>query len=141
MPRAVIDPGVLVSAAISPGGVCGQILRLVIDETITLLASPAVLVELADVLSRPKFRRYLSINEVNEFVTLVMGVADIHTDPPVGGAYTDDPDDDYLIALAQSTTADYLIASDKHLLSLANAEVSVLSPREFLETLHRTQDE
>lgn len=123
------------SAAITPNGLCGQVLRQAIDGTITLIASPAVLEELADVLSRPKFRRYLSLDEVDEFIFHIMGVADIHPDPSQNQAYSSDPDDEYLIALAQSSSADHLIASDRHLESLANAGISVLTPRAFLDLL------
>ncbi|HUG16236.1 MAG TPA: putative toxin-antitoxin system toxin component, PIN family [Thermomicrobiales bacterium] len=140
MPRVVVDPGVLVSAVITPNGLCGQILRQAISGSIALLASPAVLEELADVLSRPKFRRYLSLEEVDTFVALVARVADIHPDPPGAQAYSNDPDDDYLIAHALSLHADHLISGDTHLQAMTNVEVSVMTPRAFLER-YRGADE
>jgi len=55
--RAVLDPNVLVSAAISPAGPPRQILTAWTDERFELIVSSALLAELAEVLARPKFRR------------------------------------------------------------------------------------
>lgn len=51
--RVVLDPNVLVSAAISPAGPPRQILTAWTNERFDLIVSPAVLDELADVLARP----------------------------------------------------------------------------------------
>jgi len=56
-------------------------------------------------------------------------------DPPALPGITPDPDDDYLIALARATQADYLVSGDRHLLDLADPEPPVLTPRQFLDLL------
>ena len=66
--RAVLDPNVLVSAAISPTGQPRQILTAWIEQRFELIASPALLDELADVLARPKFRRYITVAVATEFI-------------------------------------------------------------------------
>jgi predicted nucleic acid-binding protein len=58
--RAVRDPNVLVSAAISPAGPPRQIHTAWTNERFELIASPDVLDELADVLARPKFGRFIT---------------------------------------------------------------------------------
>ena len=63
-----MDPGVLVAAAISPGGLCRQLLRAAVDRRFTIVVCPALVAELEEVLRRPKLRRYLSPNEVGLFV-------------------------------------------------------------------------
>jgi len=57
--RAVLDPNVLVSALISPAGPPREIVGAWMQGRFDLVASPALLGELRDVLERPKFRRWL----------------------------------------------------------------------------------
>ena len=52
---AVIDTNVLVSAAIKPESVPGQVLELVLDGVIVPLLNKAIIKEYRDVLLRPKF--------------------------------------------------------------------------------------
>ena len=66
--RVVLDPNVLVSAAISQAGPPRQIISAWVDERFELIASPALLEELRDVLARPKFRRWITTELANEFV-------------------------------------------------------------------------
>ncbi len=61
--------------------------------------------------------------------------AEVVDDPPPLAGITPDPDDDYLIALARATHADYLISGDRHLLGLTDPEPPVLAPRQFRELL------
>jgi predicted nucleic acid-binding protein len=56
--RAVLDPNVLVSAVISPAGPAGSILLAWSLGQFELVTSPKLLDELADVLARPKLRRW-----------------------------------------------------------------------------------
>ena len=52
---AVIDTNVLVSAAVKPESVPGQVLELVLDGVIVPVLNRAILKEYRDVLLRPKF--------------------------------------------------------------------------------------
>jgi uncharacterized protein len=80
--RAVIDPNVLISAAISKSGPPRQILTAWIDQRFELVASPALLAELADVLARPKLRRWISPAVAREFVDGLTDDALITDAPP-----------------------------------------------------------
>ena len=133
--RAVLDPNVLVSAAISPAGPPRQVLTARIDERFKLIASPALLHELADVLARPKFRRYISAAVVTELLTGLSEDALIIKDPPDPPGVSPDPDDDYLIALARAAGADYIVSGDRHLLDLPDPHPPVITPRQFLDVL------
>lgn len=106
-----------------------------------MIISPKLLYELQEVLSRDKFRRYLSIRDVGEYVLWIDDGATAATDPEIeASAITHDPKDDYLAALALSDGAGFLVSGDPHLLDLlqvkaSGVEVRVLTPREFLEEL------
>ncbi|MCE7960850.1 MAG: PIN domain nuclease, partial [Acidobacteria bacterium ACB2] len=56
-------------------------------------------------------------------------------DPPALARLSPDPDDDYLIAIARTAEADYLVSGDRHLLDLADPLPPVLAPRQFIELL------
>lgn len=133
--RVVLDPNVLVSAAISAGGPPRAIVDAWIDERFELIASPAVLDELRDVLHRPRFRRWISIELADEFIDGLAQDASIAADAPNLPGVSPDPDDDYLIALGRATGADYLISGDSDVLELADPDPPVLSPRQFADLL------
>lgn len=133
--RAVLDANVLVSAAISPAGPPRQILSAWIQERFELIASPALLEELVDVLARPKFRRFITTSVAAEFIDGLATDAIVVADPPEPPKVSPDPDDDYLIALARVARADYLISGDRHLLDLTDPDPPVLTPRQFLDLL------
>ena len=133
--RAVLDPNVLVSAAISPAGPPRQILTAWIDERFELIASPALLDELAEVLARPKFQRFITAAVATELIDGLATDAVTVADPPEPPGVAPDPDDDYLVALARVAGADYLVSGDRHLLGLTDPDPPVLSPRQFLDLL------
>lgn len=131
MRRVVLDPGVLVSALITPTGAPAKLLEGVRDGELELVVSPLLLGELEEVLGREKFRRYVDLDTVRDYIDLLRREALVASDPegppPLRSA---DPDDDYLIALAQSQNA-VLVSGDNHLLDLAG-QAPILSPADFL---------
>ena len=103
-----------------------------------MVVSEALLGELEDVLLRPKFRRYLTEDEALEYVSRFRSLAMMVSDPEVATGLPDltpDPKDDYLVALARSSGAHFLIAGDPHLTKLSNPQPPVLTPRTFLDML------
>jgi uncharacterized protein len=131
VPRAVLDPGVVVSALISPRGVPAKLLLAARAGSFELVVSPKLLGELEAVLRRKKFRRYLELDAVGATIRLLRSdgelVADPSGPPPVRCA---DPGDDYLISLAHARNA-ALVSGDRHLLDLAG-KIPVFSPSDFL---------
>jgi putative PIN family toxin of toxin-antitoxin system len=138
--RFVLDPGVLIAAVVAPRGVCGQLLRRWLDGECELVVSPALLDELEEVLLRRRFRRYLSEEEVRQFVHLVAATAELIADPASHPGLTRDPDDDYLVALACATSVDALVSGDADLTSLPDPVPPILSPRATLDHLNRARE-
>lgn len=135
MPRAVLDTNVLVSALISPGGPSATLLLELRAGAFELVVSPMLLAELADVLARKKFRRYVSAAEAAAYVDLIRREAMVLDDPPPGARpLSADPDDEYLVDLARAAAADALVSGDVHLLDLRD-RLPVMTPAEFLATL------
>lgn len=135
MPRVVLDPNVLVSALISPRGPSAQVLLELHAGAFELVVSPMLLEELDEVLRREKFRRYVTPEEVDEYLELVGLESTLIDDAdPTPEPLGDDPDDEYLIALARSARCVALVSGDAHLTDLRD-RIPVLTPREFLETI------
>ncbi len=137
MPRAVLDPNVLVSALISPSGASAQLLLELRAGAFELVTSPLLLGELSEVLRREKFQRYVPEAEVGAYIDLLRRESVMLEDPdppsePVGV----DPDDEYLIALARVARVDALVSGDSHLVSLRH-RLPVFTPREFLALLEK----
>jgi putative PIN family toxin of toxin-antitoxin system len=135
VPRAVLDPNVLVSALISPGGPSARLLLELRAGAFELVTSPHLLTGLGEVLHRDKFRQYATEAEVDAYVELIRRESILVDDPdPAREPLSDDPDDEYLISLARTALAEALVSGDPHLLRL-RGHIPALTPREFLESL------
>lgn len=145
MLRAVTDTNVFVSAVLTPGGTCDQLVTALLTHRWRLVASPMLLDELTRVLLRPKLAGQIDRRGATpavlveaRLVTQLADLAELVDDPEVRPAVTRDPDDDYLIALAQAAGVDALVAGDKDLLTSQQPTVPVLTPRTFLGMLSAT---
>lgn len=146
--RAVLDSNVFVSAALSDRGAPAELLHRWEVGKFELIVSAELLFELLEVLTRPKFRRYLTEADALDYVLRIHdGAAEVSGELPenVVAGVTPDPDDDYLAGVALEGRADVLVSGDQHLLDLPDKRifdgmgnvVRVLTPREFLEELDR----
>lgn len=133
MRRAVLDPGVLVSALIAPNGQPAKLLERAQVGEFELIASPRLLAELEDVLHRDKFRRYVDIETVKLFLELVRSEATVVHDPSEPAPLkSGDADDDYLLALAYGQKA-VLVSGDSDLLDLTGG-APICAPADFLRS-------
>jgi uncharacterized protein len=134
--RVVIDPGVLVSAFISPKKAAPALLAdAILDGSLDVLVCPALIAELTDVLGREKFAKHSAEGRAAAFIAAFLDRATMTGDPPVGSVKTADPNDDYLLALAQAHDADAVVSGDTHLLEATSSELQVLTPREMADRL------
>jgi uncharacterized protein len=138
--RAVLDPNVIISALLSPAGNAARLLKAWEHGEFELIASAALLEELQRALAYPKLRRHISGQEAAGVVRWLTESATLAGDPAAPPPVrSDDPGDDYLIALAASRQA-ILVSGDKHLLDLAD-RIPVLEPALFLKHLSERESD
>lgn len=137
MIRVVLDPNVIVSAAIGCDGASppAQAVRLWHEGAIEVVASPTLLSELSAVLARPKLRRYVMPAEAQRIVASLEAEAFIVPDPDIQPGLTADPRDDYLVALARAAGVTALVSGDRHLTELDDPRSPVWTPRMLVDRL------
>lgn len=96
---------------ISPEGIPARILEAEEEGRYELVVSEHVLEELREVLMRSKFRRYLPEAAVPVYLDRLRWLATHATEGHIH-RISDDPEDDYLIALALASDSDYLVTGD-----------------------------
>jgi putative PIN family toxin of toxin-antitoxin system len=129
--RIVVDTNVLVSRLILPQSVPAQALRRAELEG-RLLVSEATMYELADVLSRPRFDRYVTRENRKGFLQRLGNIAEL---VPIIRLVREcrDPKDDKVLEVALNGRADVIITGDADLLGMHPwREIAVLSPAHFL---------
>ncbi|MEW5939822.1 MAG: putative toxin-antitoxin system toxin component, PIN family [Chloroflexota bacterium] len=135
--RIVLDTNTVVSGLLWHGAP-RSILDLAREGRATLFTSPTLLVELEDVLGRPKFAKRLRLADVT-VSDLVRGYAAlaqptrVESVPPV---IKEDPDDDHVLACAVQSRADYIVSGDGHLKALGKYKgIAILQAHELLEKI------
>ncbi len=132
--RAILDPNVLISAVLSRSGTSAKVLRAWLEGRFELIVSPLLVAELERALAYPKLAERIAAEEARELVEWLRREADLVEDPEgPPESSSEDPGDDYLVALAESERA-VLVSGDKHLLKLTD-EIPVLTPSKFLTTV------
>ena len=131
--RAVLDANVLIAALLSPSGAPAQILSRWLAGEFELVASESVLAELERALVYPKLRARIRPEDAAEFLSFLRNAAVYASDPPASPRRSPDPDDDYLLALAEGENA-MVVSGDEHLLELAD-RFPIRSAGDFLEIL------
>ncbi|MGD0603154.1 MAG: putative toxin-antitoxin system toxin component, PIN family [Streptosporangiaceae bacterium] len=131
--RAVIDPNVWISALISPSGAPADVLRAVLAGEVTAIATPHLLEEVAEVLYRDKLRRWVSLSDAEGYVAALADKVELRPEAGKPSKTTRDPDDDYLVALAEQSGA-VIVTGDGDLLSM-DLHPPAMTPRALLDWL------
>lgn len=94
-----------------------------------------MLEELAEVLSRPKFKEIISYKQMKELFSLIDGYAVI-VSPQQKIDICRDKKDNFLLEVALEAKAEYLVTGDNDLLVLNNFRgINILKPKDFEETI------
>ena len=128
--RAVVDTNVLLSGFFWSGRP-HALMELVRAGTLTLISSPALLAELAEVMNRPKFKAIVARSNVDPERTLgaLRRLAEIIDPPALPAPVSRDPSDDAVLALAAASRADLIITGDADLLTLgSHAGIPIIDP-------------
>ena len=131
-PRIVVDTNALVSRLLLPSSVSAQAVRKAVDSSI-LLVSEAAMNELADVLARPKFDRYISLEDRQQFLRLLGRLAEfVPIVYPVRACR--DPKDDKFLEVALNGEAQVILTGDADLVALNPCQgISIVQPTEYLK--------
>ncbi len=121
--RAVFDCMVFLQGAMRATGPAAACFGLVDKGVVELYISAELLVEVKDVLARPRLqRRYKALAPANveKFLAEVESKSILITDVPAVFSYARDPKDELYVNLAVAAGARYLVTWDKDLLDLAD---------------------
>lgn len=130
----VIDTNILISAALSPGGIAYQALAKAVQNFI-IVQSNETYQEIADRIYKSKFDKYVSNEKREELLNIIKNKSQfIQTTSDITSCR--DPDDNKFLELAIDSEAKFLITGDKDLLTLKSQveyQSLIISPRGFLE--------
>lgn len=116
--KVIIDTNLWISFLI--GHQTQLLRRMLTDLRFDVYVCSRLIEEIRDVASRNKIRKYVSGNDVNELLAIIHAFCQFVTiDTDVVPTAVRDPKDLYLLALADTINADYIISGDADLTDLA----------------------
>ncbi len=132
MSRVVLDTNIIISALISRSGISAKIVAAAITQRFEILAHQRLLDEIRMTTAYPKIASRISraqagrlINELADAATFIDRLPNVRRSA--------DPGDDFLLALAEAGSADFLVTGDKTgLLALErHGKTQIFSARAF----------
>ncbi|HEY0795647.1 MAG TPA: putative toxin-antitoxin system toxin component, PIN family [Acidisarcina sp.] len=134
--RVILDTNILISALLVQSGAPGTIYRGWVEGAFTLLTCREQLRELRATLRKPALVSRIRPHEAGRMVNDLQRLA-LMVDPLPRVVRSPDPEDDFLLAVAEAGGADYLVTGDKSgLLDLKRHErTRITSAAEFAKLL------
>lgn len=129
--KLVIDTSLWISRLLMPGGQAAKAVDHGLAWGLPLM-SEDTLTELVDVLARPKFDRYVSLADRQQFIRLLGGIVRVI---PITQRITAcrDPKDDKFLDIALNGDARMILTGDNDLLELHPFHgIEILKPADFL---------
>ena len=129
--RSILDTNVLVSALIVPGGAPDYLYQAWRMGCFTLVSSEEQLEEFRRVTRYPRIRKYIQPAAAGTMLNQIRTLAELTGRLP-SISICADPTDNFLLAMAEISKADYLITGDgRHLLTLErHGSTRILTARE-----------
>lgn len=131
--KIIIDTNLWISFLI--GKELKQLQNLLVEETIQVVISEEILEELILVTQRPKLQKYFASNKVDELIQILRTIGLFIN--IISEVYLcRDVKDNYLLALAKDSDANFLVTGDRDLLEIAKFEnTEIVTYQELLMKL------
>ncbi|KFI22183.1 putative toxin-antitoxin system toxin component, PIN family [Nitrosococcus oceani] len=132
--KLVLDTNLWISRLLVPSGIAAR----AVDHALAWgmpLVSEETLLELSEVLARPRFGKYVSIQDRQHFIRLLGGIVRV---VPITYRVTAcrDPKDDKFLNVALNGEAEIIVTGDTDLLALYPFhEVNIIAPAAFLKRM------
>lgn len=117
--KLIIDTNLWISFLISNN--YNQLDNILFAKKAKLIFSRELLEEFLDVIKRPKFQRFFSLDDIEELLEIIQDYSEF-IDVKSEVKICRDEKDNFLLSLAKDSKADYLITGDKDLLVLKTIE-------------------
>jgi uncharacterized protein len=138
--RVILDTNVLLSGLLIANGPPAKLLDAWERKQFTLVACEDLIAELREVAGRPFFRAKLRAS-VAELLAVGLRDFSLFIEDLPSGAKAPDPKDSYLLALAEASTADFLVTGDKELQSLKrHKSTRIISPAAMVGVLKEVEN-
>lgn len=134
--KIVLDTNMFLSAILY-GGMVKTIFDLVLDNKLELYVSPDLKTEVLK-----KLMELGASEEIMLEASIFLNIKGVSIVPNIDVTVCRDPEDNYLLELAEASRADYIITRDKDLLELpqnAWKETKIIKPEEFLPMLRKME--
>ncbi|MFZ6050463.1 putative toxin-antitoxin system toxin component, PIN family [Halocola ammonii] len=115
--RVIVDTNLWVSFLITKSHQVFE--RRISENRIALIFSEELILELVEVLNRPKFSRYFSKEDIENLLLIIENISELIICTSRTRVCRDEKDN-FLLDLAKDGQADYLITGDNDLLVLKN---------------------
>jgi putative PIN family toxin of toxin-antitoxin system len=131
--RIVIDSNIWISFLLTSD--YSKLDRLFVADSATLLFSQELIDEFVEVARRPKFRKYFSLEDLEDLLIRLRTIAEFipvisHVD------LCRDPKDNFLLSLAKDGRASHLLTGDNDLLVLKKVgKTKILTITEYLHAI------
>ena len=134
--RVIVDTNILLSALINPHGLPARLIDAWRAARFELVTSRDQLLELGEVARRPELRKYIVPARVGRFINDLRELAEVQSRLP-RVERSRDPADNFLLAMAEASGAEYLVSGDKRgVLSLGTHDrTQIVTARKFLDLL------
>ncbi|MCL4417859.1 MAG: putative toxin-antitoxin system toxin component, PIN family [Actinobacteria bacterium] len=138
MLKAVVDTNIFISGTIMPKSKPAQIIKAWRGKKFELVISKDILLEIAEVLNRPKITRYRVTPDKRNRILKTIYKYSLITPGKIKLSILDDPDDNIFLACAEEGKADYIVSGDNHLLKLGSYNnIDIVSAETFLDVLKK----
>ncbi|OGH07783.1 MAG: putative toxin-antitoxin system toxin component, PIN family [Candidatus Levybacteria bacterium RBG_16_35_11] len=136
MLKATYDTSALVSGTTISQGPIANVINAWINDDVEMITSEPLVDELTRTLHKPYFTSKLSEKQIKSFINLVKEratIAPIITHIPT---ISKDPDDNMVLATAESGNASYVVTGDHQLQEIKQyKKIKIVSPRIFSEII------